>query len=104
VAALRDRRAPRPGPTWLAVHLDTVRILGVVSAVVAATLLSSWTALAVIALALAAFEVAVTLVARAGHSTPDRSQVAGGAAEAGSEPLVRVRGSDSDFSPAADDD
>jgi hypothetical protein len=54
------------GPGWIAGHLDVIRIAGVVVAVVLALILSSWTALLWIALGLAAFEVAVTLIGRAG--------------------------------------
>jgi hypothetical protein len=52
------------GPQWIAAHLDAVRIGGVVVAAVFALLLTSWTSLLVIALVLAAFEVAVTVIAR----------------------------------------
>jgi hypothetical protein len=53
------------GPGWTADHLDAVRVGGVVVAVVLALAQSSWTALLVIALALAVFEVVVTVVGRA---------------------------------------
>jgi hypothetical protein len=55
------------GPGWTVRHLDAVRIAGVVVAVTLALVLSSWTALLVIALVLAAFEVGVTLVGRSAH-------------------------------------
>jgi hypothetical protein len=52
------------GPGWVAGHLDAVRLGGVVVAVIAALLLSSWAGLLVVAIILAAFEIAVTLVGR----------------------------------------
>jgi hypothetical protein len=59
------------GPAWIGSHLDAVRIGGVVVAVGLALVLASWTALLVIALVLAGFEVAVTLVGRnAARQTP----------------------------------
>ena len=54
------------GPAWIARHLDAIRIAGVVVAAVLALILSSWTALLVTVLVLAAFELAVTIVGRAG--------------------------------------
>jgi hypothetical protein len=59
-------------PAWIAAHRDVVRIAGVAVAAALALLLSSWSALLVTALALAAYEVAVTLVARAGTRTAPR--------------------------------
>ncbi len=64
------------GPGWIARHRDPIRIAGVVVAVGSALVLSSWTALLVIALVLVAFEVAVTLVARSG--TGGRARVMAG--------------------------
>jgi hypothetical protein len=58
------RLAVRHGPGWINRHLDPVRIAGVVVAGVAALVLSSWTALLVVMLALAAYEVTVTIIAR----------------------------------------
>ncbi|MEV4701766.1 hypothetical protein [Actinoplanes sp. NPDC049316] len=54
------------GPGWAATHLDVLRVGGLVVAAVLALILSSWTALLVIAVVLAAYEVLVTVVARAG--------------------------------------
>lgn len=51
-------------PGWIASHLDAVRVGGLVVAAVVALLLSSWTALLIVAILLAAFEVGVTLIAR----------------------------------------
>jgi len=53
------------GPAWTAGHLDAIRVAGIVVAAVLALILSSWTSLLVIAVALAAFELLVTLVGRA---------------------------------------
>ncbi|GAB1642192.1 hypothetical protein [Krasilnikovia sp. MM14-A1259] len=52
------------GPGFTARHLDALRVGGLVVAVALALILSSWTALLVIVVALAAYEVGVTLVAR----------------------------------------
>ncbi|MBG0567153.1 hypothetical protein I4J89_37470 [Actinoplanes sp. NEAU-A11] len=52
------------GPGFVTTYLDPIRIGGVLVAVVLALILSSWTSLLVIVLLLAAFEVAVTLIAR----------------------------------------
>ncbi|WP_433829858.1 hypothetical protein ACQP2E_09310 [Actinoplanes sp. CA-015351] len=52
------------GPGFVYRNLDPVRIGGVVVAVLAALIWSSWTGLLVIVILLAAFEVAVTLTAR----------------------------------------
>jgi hypothetical protein len=52
------------GPGWTAVHLDAVRVGGVVVAVLLALLLTSWASLLVIVVALAVFEVLVTVMAR----------------------------------------
>jgi hypothetical protein len=52
------------GPGWTARHLDPVRVAGVVVAVILALLLSSWMSLLVIVVALAVFEVLVTVVGR----------------------------------------
>ncbi|TDO31461.1 hypothetical protein C8E87_6885 [Paractinoplanes brasiliensis] len=54
----------RQAPEFIAGHLDPVRVAGVIVAVVLALILSSWTSLLIIALLLAAYEVAVTLIAR----------------------------------------
>jgi hypothetical protein len=53
-------------PGWTAAHLDVLRVGGLVVGGILALLLSSWTALLVIVIVLAVYEVAVTLVARAG--------------------------------------
>jgi hypothetical protein len=52
------------GPQWIHDHLDPLRIAGLVLAVPAALLLSSWTGLLIVAVLLASYEAAVTLVAR----------------------------------------
>lgn len=53
---------------WLARHVDVLRVGGAVLAALLSILLSSWTALLVIAVLLAAYEIAVTLAARTGSS------------------------------------
>ncbi len=67
-ARLRTGRGLRlvrsAGPGWLARHQDAVRVSGVVVAVLTVLLLSSWTALLVTAVVLAAFEAAVTVAGR----------------------------------------
>ncbi|GAA2706431.1 hypothetical protein [Actinoplanes palleronii] len=63
-------------PGWIAAHLDPLRITGVVVAAVLALVLSSWTALLVIAILLIVYEITVTLIA---HRHPDsRSEPEGG--------------------------
>jgi hypothetical protein len=59
-------------PDWIADHLDPVRIGGAVVAGILALILSSWLSLLVILIALAVFEVGVTLIAR---SRPEASEV-----------------------------
>ena len=63
------RAATANSPKWTAGHLDLVRVGGVVVAATFALLLSSWTALLLIALTLAAFEVLVTVVGRSARGT-----------------------------------
>lgn len=62
---------------WTARHADVLRVGGAVVAVVVALALSSWTALFVVGALLAAYEIAVTLLARtdegAGTRTDDRT-------------------------------
>ncbi|OLB80003.1 MAG: hypothetical protein AUI14_08805 [Actinobacteria bacterium 13_2_20CM_2_71_6] len=58
------------GPAVTERYLDAIRIGGIVVAVVLALLLPSWTALLVIAVVLAVFEIGVTLIGRAGRPTP----------------------------------
>jgi hypothetical protein len=53
------------GPSWADRHRDPLRIAGVVVAVLLALAFSSWTALIVLAILLAVYEVAVTVVAQA---------------------------------------
>ena len=78
-----SRAAASRGPGWISGHLDVIRIAGVVVAVGLALILSSWTALLWIALGLVAFEVAVTLIGRAGirsaasTGTQDQAGLAG---------------------------
>ncbi|MEU6847132.1 hypothetical protein ABZ930_35210 [Streptomyces sp. NPDC046716] len=55
---------------WIARHADVLRVAGVIVAVLVALLLSSWTALFVVGALLAAYEIAVTLLARGGGSPP----------------------------------
>jgi hypothetical protein len=54
------------GPGWTAAHLDVLRVAGVVVAAILALLLSSWTSLLVILVVLAAYQILVTVVGRAG--------------------------------------
>ncbi|MFD7668719.1 hypothetical protein [Streptomyces sp. NPDC059788] len=63
---------------WVREHADALRVAGVVLAALIALLLSSWTSLLVIAVVLAAYEVAVTLALRDG-SSPGRGEAAPGA-------------------------
>ncbi|WP_425836993.1 hypothetical protein [Streptomyces fractus] len=56
---------------WLARHADVLRVGGAVVAALVSILLSSWTALLVIAVLLAAYEIAITLAAREGSSPPE---------------------------------
>jgi hypothetical protein len=58
------------GPGLTERHLDAIRIAGVVVAVVLALVLSSWTALLVIVVVLAVFEVGVTLIGRSRKGAP----------------------------------
>ncbi|GGK41945.1 hypothetical protein GCM10010124_38470 [Pilimelia terevasa] len=52
------------GPAWVRRHLDALRVAGVVAAAAAALLLGSWPALLAVAVLLAGYEAAVTLVGR----------------------------------------
>ncbi|BEL03781.1 hypothetical protein Q0Z83_019720 [Actinoplanes sichuanensis] len=54
----------RQAPGFITGHLDAVRVGGLIVAAVMALILSSWTALLVIAVLLAAYEIGVTLIAR----------------------------------------
>ncbi|MER5252229.1 hypothetical protein [Streptomyces sp. NPDC002855] len=65
---LTDGARVRP---WLARHADVLRVSGVVLAALIALLLSSWTALFVVGALLAAYEIGLTLVARAEGSPPE---------------------------------
>jgi hypothetical protein len=58
------------GPTWIARHLDPVRVAGVIVAVALALLLSSWTGLLVVVITLAIYEVGVTVIARTAGAPP----------------------------------
>jgi len=70
------------GPEWIAWHLDLLRIGGLVVGIVFALILSSWAALLVIVVAVAAYEVLLTVAARpAGHRRPAMSVTRLGAAE-----------------------
>jgi hypothetical protein len=74
------RAAVANGPGWIARYLDAVRIGFVVLAVALALILSSWTALLVIALVLAVVEVLVTIIGRTGaqRETPAGPEAAAG--------------------------
>ncbi|WP_229377963.1 hypothetical protein [Streptomyces sp. VRA16 Mangrove soil] len=66
-ARITKDKAARP---WLARHADVLRVGGALVAVLIALLLSSWTALFVVGALLAAYEIALTLLARPGSSPP----------------------------------
>ncbi|MFF3491755.1 hypothetical protein ACFYWS_10440 [Streptomyces sp. NPDC002795] len=68
---------------WLARHADALRVGGAVLAALVSILLSSWTALLVVALLLAAYEIAITLAARAGSSPPEGEATPRSPAETG---------------------
>ncbi|BFU43235.1 hypothetical protein [Krasilnikovia sp. MM14-A1004] len=74
------RAAVTNGPGFTARYLDVLRVGGLVVAAVLALILSSWTSLLVIVVALAAYEVLVTLVGRsaAAHDTEAPPGVAAG--------------------------
>ncbi|WP_181387476.1 hypothetical protein [Streptomyces sp. Act143] len=55
---------------WIRDHADVLRVTGIAIAALVALLLSSWTGLLVAGVVLAAYELAVTLLARAGASPP----------------------------------
>jgi len=59
-------------PAWIAAHRDLLRVGGLVVGGILALVLSSWTALLVIAIVLAGYELGVTLISRSA-STPDAS-------------------------------
>jgi hypothetical protein len=65
-----SQRVGERGPSWVARYADPIRVVGVVVAVVAALVLSSWTALLVLIGLLVLFEVGVTVVARTQHAVP----------------------------------
>lgn len=58
----------RHGPGLVARHRDAARVAGVVAAVLAALVLSSWLSLLVVAVALVGYQLAVTVLARAGQA------------------------------------
>ncbi|MDI6105234.1 hypothetical protein QLQ12_42290 [Actinoplanes sp. NEAU-A12] len=58
------------GPGLIARHLDPVRVAGLVVAAILALTFSSWTSLLVIVILLAAYEVAVTVIARRRAADP----------------------------------
>ncbi|WP_063795187.1 MULTISPECIES: hypothetical protein [Streptomyces] len=60
-----------PVRPWLTRHADVLRVSGLVVAALVALLLSSWTGLLVVAVLLAAYEIAITLAARSGGSPPE---------------------------------
>ncbi|MFD8566977.1 hypothetical protein [Streptomyces sp. NPDC059639] len=64
---IAKERTVRP---WLARHADVLRVAGAVVAVLVALLLSTWPALFVVGALLAAYEIALTLLARGGGSPP----------------------------------
>jgi hypothetical protein len=63
------------GPAWISRHRDPIRIAGVVVAGAVALVLSSWTALLVAVLALAAYEIGVTIIARTVPVRPNSEPV-----------------------------
>ncbi|MGB8946096.1 MAG: hypothetical protein WCD21_38555 [Streptomyces sp.] len=71
-AARAGERLTQDSPVrpWLTRHADVLRVSGLVVAAMIALLLSSWTALLVIACVLAAYEISITLLARNGGSPP----------------------------------
>ncbi|MFH9423930.1 hypothetical protein [Streptomyces sp. NPDC017529] len=79
------RRAPKGSElrAWTRVHADTLRVAGVVVAALVALLLSSWASLLAIAVALAAYEAAVTLATRDGSSPGPGEAGSGTAAQPG---------------------
>jgi hypothetical protein len=77
------RVAVTRGPGFIARYRDPLRIAGIAVAAVLALILSSWTALLVIAMVLAAYEVFVTLVARSASRRPEEEAAAGVEATAG---------------------
>jgi len=80
------RAAATRGPGWAAVHLDVLRVAGIVVAAALALLLSSWTSLLVIALLLAAYELLVTVLGRRAERNSRRP--AAGATPAASSPAA----------------
>ncbi|WP_369212663.1 hypothetical protein [Streptomyces flavofungini] len=68
---------------WLARHADVLRVSGVVVAALVALLLSSWTGLLVTGVLLGAYELAITLVARAEASPPEGEAAPGAPAKTG---------------------
>lgn len=74
------RAATRSGPGWIAGHLDLLRVGGLVVAVVFALILSSWTALLVVVVGLAAYETGVTAIARSATAHPPPPAAPAGAA------------------------
>ncbi|MET0419877.1 MAG: hypothetical protein ABW022_27995 [Actinoplanes sp.] len=74
--AAGSRAAAEHGPGWIAAHRDPLRVAGLVVAGILALLLSSWTALLVIVILLAAFEVAVTLIGRTEQPEPEMPRTA----------------------------
>lgn len=86
-AAQRGGRLARAhGPDWIARYLDPLRIAGLVVAIAVALILSSWTGLLVVVIALVAYEVVITLVARAGNADPTGGP--SGAPTAGNTPVI----------------
>jgi hypothetical protein len=63
------------GPAWISRHRDPIRIAGVVVAGAVALVLSSWTALLVAVLALVAYEIGVTIIARTVPVRPNSEPV-----------------------------
>jgi hypothetical protein len=76
------RAAVTRGPGFIARHRDPLRIAGIIVAAVPALILSSWTALLVLAMVLAAYEVFITLVARSAARRSEEAAEAVAAAEA----------------------
>lgn len=85
--AAGSRTLVHRGPVWAARHRDPLRIAGVVVAVVLALVFSSWTALLVLAVVLAVYEVMVTVVTQvAGPPREGPSWPSGTAAAAANPP------------------
>ncbi|PRY30847.1 hypothetical protein [Pseudosporangium ferrugineum] len=81
--AAGSRALAARGPAWAAGHRDPLRVGGVVVAAVAALLLTSWAWMFGIALALATYEVLITVAARPRRAAPGSPQLSAGVSSAG---------------------